>query len=296
MDAQELRNLQEAYIEVVENQQQLDEELTGERLKRAEDKIKSLGRRKSTADKRTSLFKVAYGKEGTGLPGSDGQSGGRKGPVKRGGGGTKGYGKVSGSGRDDMDRGYGNKAARKAEALKKEQVDLYDIILSHLLDEGYADTNQAALAIMANMSEEWKQDIVEAYDPKGQDKLIKKMGSLGKPDPGSTQKQNQVRADRAKKMYDKHHTSYVRPKSLPDGFGGPEWKSRKNKEKANKPESKKSFPSRLRRADGQGIRDSYDYYDIILSHLLDEGYAETPEAAEAIMVNMSEEWRQSIVG
>ena len=39
-----------------------------------------------------------------------------------------------------------------------------------------------------------------------------------------------------------------------------------------------------------------DLYDIILSHLLDEGYAETPEAAEAIMVNMSEEWRYSIIG
>lgn len=39
-----------------------------------------------------------------------------------------------------------------------------------------------------------------------------------------------------------------------------------------------------------------DIYDIILSHLLDEGYAETPEAAEVIMVNMSEEWRDSIVG
>ena len=43
-------------------------------------------------------------------------------------------------------------------------------------------------------------------------------------------------------------------------------------------------------------KEEYDLYDIILSHLLDEGYAETPEAAEAIMVNMSEEWRQSIVG
>ena len=39
-----------------------------------------------------------------------------------------------------------------------------------------------------------------------------------------------------------------------------------------------------------------DLYDIILSHLLDEGYAETPEAAEIIMVNMSEEWRESIIG
>ena len=41
-----------------------------------------------------------------------------------------------------------------------------------------------------------------------------------------------------------------------------------------------------------GIKE--DIYDIILSHLLDEGYAETPEAAEAIMVNMSEDWRESI--
>jgi hypothetical protein len=43
------------------------------------------------------------------------------------------------------------------------------------------------------------------------------------------------------------------------------------------------------------LADHYDLYDLILSHLLDEGYAETPEAAEAIMVNMSEEWRESIV-
>ena len=42
-------------------------------------------------------------------------------------------------------------------------------------------------------------------------------------------------------------------------------------------------------------KEEYDLYDIILSHLLDEGYAETPEAAEAIMVNMSEEWRDSII-
>jgi len=39
-----------------------------------------------------------------------------------------------------------------------------------------------------------------------------------------------------------------------------------------------------------------DIYNIILSHLLDEGYAETIESAEAIMVNMSEEWRDSILG
>ena len=40
--------------------------------------------------------------------------------------------------------------------------------------------------------------------------------------------------------------------------------------------------------------EGYDLYDIILSHLLDEGYAETQEQAEVIMVNMSEDWRESI--
>jgi hypothetical protein len=46
----------------------------------------------------------------------------------------------------------------------------------------------------------------------------------------------------------------------------------------------------------QKANEEVDIYDIILAHLLDEGYAETPEAAEAIMVNMSEEWRDSIIG
>ena len=47
--------------------------------------------------------------------------------------------------------------------LRKEEVetDLFDYLLEYLVAEGYADTNQAALAIMANMSEEWRQSIVE---------------------------------------------------------------------------------------------------------------------------------------
>ena len=42
--------------------------------------------------------------------------------------------------------------------------------------------------------------------------------------------------------------------------------------------------------------EAYNLYDVILSHLLDEGYAETVEAAESIMVNMSADWRNSIIG
>jgi len=46
-----------------------------------------------------------------------------------------------------------------------ESFDLFDYLLEYLVAEGYADTNKAALAIMANMSEEWKQSIVEGVRP-----------------------------------------------------------------------------------------------------------------------------------
>ena len=49
------------------------------------------------------------------------------------------------------------------------------------------------------------------------------------------------------------------------------------------------------RTDLNYYKEETDLYDIILSHLLDEGYAETQEQAEVIMVNMSEDWRESIV-
>lgn len=39
--------------------------------------------------------------------------------------------------------------------------DLFDVVKGYLLGEGYADTEEAALVIMANMSEEWRDSIVE---------------------------------------------------------------------------------------------------------------------------------------
>jgi len=50
---------------------------------------------------------------------------------------------------------------------QKESFDLFDYLLEYLVAEGYADTNKAALAIMANMSEEWKQSIIEDVDAQG---------------------------------------------------------------------------------------------------------------------------------
>jgi hypothetical protein len=51
-------------------------------------------------------------------------------------------------------------AAQKARGQHAESFDLYDIILSHLIDGGYAETEGAAESIMVNMSEEWREDIL----------------------------------------------------------------------------------------------------------------------------------------
>jgi hypothetical protein len=55
---------------------------------------------------------------------------------------------------------FGSSPEEKKKEMK-EETDIFDYILEHLVAEGYADTNQAALAIMANMSEGWKKSIIE---------------------------------------------------------------------------------------------------------------------------------------
>ena len=88
------------------------------------------------------------------------------------------------------------------------------------------------------------------------------------------------------------------PKGKPHQFKkDPFWKKTQGLVKrtmfgTNVPRDKKSsYPASVATAN-----EEVDIYDIILSHLLDEGYADTQEAAEAIMANMSEEWRNSIIG
>jgi hypothetical protein len=80
--------------------------------------------------------------------------------------------------------------------------------------------------------------------------------------------------------------------------GGTYERGSKRKPKGKK--YKRQVQSGVRAASSQekkrlGVGESYDLYDIILSHLLDEGYADSYEAAEVIMVNMSEDWKESIV-
>jgi hypothetical protein len=147
MDAQDFRSLQEAYLEVVENQQ-LEEGMTmkdfkqqrsrqKQKEKRAADKI-APNRRKDIHTDRYSPERAARHRANVDpdFEGNDERNypGGKLNPKK----------------------------VRKAKALGElgEQNDIYDIILSHLLDEGYAETPEAAEAIMVNMSEEWRDSIL----------------------------------------------------------------------------------------------------------------------------------------
>ena len=67
---------------------------------------------------------------------------------------------------DDADKQYKRGVAlsfkkKMSDIGMKEEVDIYDLILSHLIDEGYASTEESATAIMANMSESWREEILE---------------------------------------------------------------------------------------------------------------------------------------
>jgi hypothetical protein len=65
--------------------------------------------------------------------------------------------------------GAASRVARGAEGVAtrmKEDYDVFDCILEYLITEGYADTDESALVIMANMSEEWREEILDEEDKK----------------------------------------------------------------------------------------------------------------------------------
>ena len=132
MDAQDIRNLSEAYMNVY---QQLDE-LTPATPRNIERLVTKREKDARKAEDRTGhRFTPEY-----------------KNYLR-----TLRLGKV----RSKFDR----PASRSVEpASTNEETDLYDIILSHLLDEGYAETPEAAEVIMVNMSEDWREDIMEKED------------------------------------------------------------------------------------------------------------------------------------
>ena len=60
---------------------------------------------------------------------------------------------------DDLKK-MGDASRQRQASMLNQSFDIFDTIKGHLIDEGYADTEEAALQIMANMSEEWKNSII----------------------------------------------------------------------------------------------------------------------------------------
>ena len=58
---------------------------------------------------------------------------------------------------------HGKEVRKRIEIAKQlnNSVDLYDIVIEHLINEGFVSTVEDAQVIMANMSEEWRNDIME---------------------------------------------------------------------------------------------------------------------------------------
>jgi len=75
------------------------------------------------------------------------------------------------SGIDDLKK-MGDASRQRQASMLNQSFDPFDYILEYLVAEGYADTNEAAISIMANMSEEWREGIVdESYKEIDREKL-----------------------------------------------------------------------------------------------------------------------------
>lgn len=52
-------------------------------------------------------------------------------------------------------------AMQSRQKMRTEDLDLYDLILDYLLDEGFCDDEEAATVIMTHMSEDWREEILD---------------------------------------------------------------------------------------------------------------------------------------
>jgi len=77
------------------------------------------------------------------------------------------------SGIDDLKK-MGDASRQRQASMLNQSFDPFDYILEHLVAEGFADTNEASLAIMANMSEDWRNQILEEFEQLNEisDKLV----------------------------------------------------------------------------------------------------------------------------
>lgn len=140
----------------------------------------------------------------------------------------------------------------------------YHKLLKFLYFEGYADSYQDAEYLLEELSDEELDELLEEYElneahtfplSAKEREIVSRIAAIN-------------RGETPRKKTSTKSASRIEPST-----SGPRRRGVQNVE----------------------YREDYDLYDIILDHLLDEGYAETVEGAEEIIVNMSEEWIDEIL-
>ena len=187
--------------------------------------------------------------------------------------------------------------------LREEQE--FESWIAGLLDEGY-DLSDYNWDEMYEIYNEARDPGVKPY-PGGaryslrtQVRQSNEVKPAGEKPPGETSGYGQVSPDGKKdplKTPAKDERNFAnvlapKPKAFPRIFGTLDPANTRTREITR--QMGKPKPEAPRRG---VIKASYepDIYDVILEYLINEGYADTYEAAESIMVNMSEEWRDDIL-
>jgi len=142
----------------------------------------------------------------------------------------------------------GTAAATSTPTVVKAGFDLFDVVKGYLIDEGFAETEQAAIAIMANMSEDWKTTIIgeaSSRDEFTRAAIARNSGRKGgitfEPGPNWDPSANRGRgAHLNPKQKEKQRRKALRQEEYMDEAQ----EARNNPEKYEREQSKKSAPVR----------------------------------------------------
>jgi hypothetical protein len=149
-----------------------------------------------------------------------------------------------------------------------EQFDAYDVVLEYLLDNGHADTVDEAHYVMMEMDGETIADIFEGRRTS--------LSALSRESQQRKADKERGRPETKAEIHGRLMLGKFRPSASPE-------------------ERAEGGRERLKDRGKVPKKGGKDMFEQVLEHLLDEGYAETEEAAIEIIANMSEEWKQSIV-
>ena len=155
-----------------------------------------------------------------------------------------------------------------------------EYLMGYLIDEGYADNSSSAFIIVANMSEDWRESIAEEILSENAFEEEYKSSNKGRI------------ARQTEKAYKTER------RALDKGDAEEAMRQNRRRNAMNNPAGRRNELAAKNKPTTQNahFEPEMDLFDYLLEYLVSEGYADTNKAALAIMANMSEEWKDNILG